>query len=156
MKQALIKVFCLFNVLLLAVITVACNDGENFRPAENKEIEEELHSFMKSYKEEWEDSLIDQHYSVMENYFVPNSQVYHMERRRHQDLISNKKVEKLEEFKNIEIETAEDDVYRFRADERITVDGSNEQTEDVEARRYTIERRSNDLRITSIEREDEM
>lgn len=155
MQRIMIKSIRLMAFLLMSLTIAACS-GEDYSTLDNSSKEEELLHFMESYKESWEESLDNQHYSIMENYFVPNSQVYHMERRLHQDLISEQTSESLIKFENIQIEATSDDVYRFQADEKIAVNRPDEQMETVESRKYTIEQRAEDLRITSIEREDEL
>lgn len=130
---------------------MACNEEEIWQDVQDEEISEELTLFMLDYKEAWEESLSTQSYSMMEEYFIGNSQVFHMERKQHQQLSGERKIERLKETSDVVIEVNQFDEYRVQWNETIEVDQISSVYEETRARRYYISESENVYKIIAIE-----
>lgn len=117
---------------------------------------EELMMFMETYKDAWEEALNAGTFSPAEPFFIPNSQVYHMERRQQQQISGNRQSERFLYAEDIEIKQNQDGDYQIGWKEFVEVNGSND-GEISRERRYTIsERGDGDFRIMAVERERDM
>lgn len=130
---------------------MACNEEEIWQDVQDEEISEELTLFMLDYKEAWEESLSTQSYSMMEYFFVGNSQVFHMERKQHQQLSGERKIERLKETSDVVIEVNQFDEFRVQWNETIQVDQISSVYEETRARRYYISESENVYKIIAIE-----
>lgn len=143
-------------VVVIMILGVACNQSEEeWVPVNEDETKESLVRFMEDYKEKWEESLIAGTFSPVEPYFIANSQVYHMERRQHQQISSRREVEQFMGYDNLVIQENNHEEYRFTWQESIMLTGTNEDIQIIRERSYTIaERKEGSYRIISVERED--
>lgn len=86
-----------FLIMLLPFMLLAgCGEEEEWKAAERSSAEEEA-EFIEGYLEAWEESLEYQNFSMAEPYFVINTHGYHTERRQHQQLVSSRIQENVEE-----------------------------------------------------------
>ncbi|MCR6106626.1 hypothetical protein HXA34_10055 [Salipaludibacillus agaradhaerens] len=141
--------------LVILMFLTACDEEEIWADLENKADKESLITFMYDYKEAWEESLESQSFSLMEPFFVGNSHVYHMERRQHQQLIGERKIERFDEALNIHVEQNQFEEYRVRWEEEVTVEQFESSFTELRQRQFYISEGSNGYRITAIERIEE-
>ncbi|WP_425335367.1 TcaA NTF2-like domain-containing protein [Salipaludibacillus daqingensis] len=142
--------------LIIISLLVACGEEETWQELNDENVEEELTLFMYEYKNGWEQSLSTQSFSIMEKFFVGNSQVFHMERKQHQQLTGERKVEMFIEATDINIEVNQFNEWRIYWNEVIEVDQVGTIHEETRARRYYISEGRNGYQITAIERSDEI
>lgn len=143
----------LFILLFLFIfVLVGCNEEENWEQAATEEMYDEILSFMEDYRTSWEESLRMQNFSMMERFFVPNSQVFHMQRRQHQTLSGERKVEVFTSYNNPMLEINEFGEYRWTWVEELKTEQIQTITEEEEIiRTYYLGRdRNNQLKITAI------
>ena len=140
-----------FLFLLIFVMT-GCGDNDNWIEAEEEF--EEVESFMLEYMEAWKGSIENQSFSVMEKYFVPNSTVYHMQRRQHQEMVSSRKKEEFIDSENETLEKNQYDEYKFTWKEHIKMYEGDSAEEQARTRSYYLSRLRGALKITVIERKD--
>ncbi|MGJ9381994.1 TcaA NTF2-like domain-containing protein [Salipaludibacillus sp. CF4.18] len=144
------KKVVMFSVLIFLLF--GCGEEEIWQPISDQDKEQELLQFMESYKDTWEESLEGQTYSLMETHFVPNTHVYHMERKQHQDLIAERRIESFVGFSNVIVEESEyDDEYRVQWTETIAIEKIGSSEEETRLRQYYISEGSSGYRITAIE-----
>ncbi|WP_078576824.1 TcaA NTF2-like domain-containing protein [Salipaludibacillus agaradhaerens] len=141
--------------LVILMFLTACDEEEIWADLENKADKESLIAFMYEYKEAWEESLESQSFSLMEPFFVGNSHVYHMERRQHQQLIGERKIERFDEALNIHVEQNQFEEYRVRWEEEVTVEQFESSFTELRQRQFYISEGSDGYRITAIERTEE-
>lgn len=143
-------------IVMFLVLLAGCEEDEIWQPMSEQEREQEIIYFVEDYKETWEESLASQTFSLMESYFVPNSHVYHMERRQHQQLTGQRSVESFENFSGVVVEENQYDEYRLRWQETILIENTGISEEQTRMRQYYISEGSAGYRITAIERADEI
>jgi hypothetical protein len=141
--------------LVIFIFLTACDEEEDWKQLEDQLDKESLIAFMYDYKETWEESLESQSFSLMEPFFVGNSHVYHMERRQHQQLIGERKVERFDEANNIHVESNQFEEFRVRWEEEVTVEQSESSFTELRQRQFYISEGSDGYRITAIERTEE-
>lgn len=140
-------------VLLSFFILLGCSEEVVWKKENNEDINNEVMEFMNEYSEDWEESLRIQNFSMMERFFVPNSQVFHMQRRQHQTLSAERKVEVFGGSEEVMLEVNEFGEYRWTWTERIQIQQGSNITEEERTRRYYISRdRNNNFKITAISR----
>ncbi|WP_416149757.1 hypothetical protein ACM26V_01810 [Salipaludibacillus sp. HK11] len=147
------KVFCLW--LIVIPLMIACDEEEVWKELEDENLTQELVKFMHDYKEVWEESLTEQSYSLMETFFVGNSQVFHMERKQHQQLMGERKIEKFQQANDILVETNQFDEFRVHWNETVEIEQLDSVLEETRDRRYYISEGNSGFRITAIERSDD-
>lgn len=152
-KRIMISLTVLFSMTLVS----ACNEVEDdWTIVNDDEKVSELVDFMTDYKAHWEESLQTGSFSSVEPYFVSNSQVYHMERRQHQEISSRREVERFIGYEDLNIKINSHGEYRISWKESVEVAGMSEQAKVNRNRSYTInERNDSSYRIISVEREDD-
>ncbi|ADH99593.1 TcaA NTF2-like domain-containing protein [Salisediminibacterium selenitireducens] len=142
----------------LAVMLLAACEGheDDWVPLSDDERENELMIFMEEYKDAWESAIDAGTFSPAEPFFIPNSQVYHMERRQQQQISGNRQSERFLYAEDIEIKQNQDGDYQISWIEFIETTGTEEE-EHSRARRYTIsDRGEGDFRIIAVERETDI
>lgn len=142
---------------LIVLLLMACSDHEDEWVAlHDAEREDELLTFMETYKDAWEEAINAGTFSPAEPFFIANSQVYHMERRQQQQISGDRQSERFLHAEDIEIKRNQDGDYRIAWKEFIEVTGSDE-GELSRERRYTLsDRGDGDFRIMAVERERDM
>ncbi|WP_157100936.1 TcaA NTF2-like domain-containing protein [Salisediminibacterium beveridgei] len=147
----------LFIAASAMVLISACNDDENdWSIVDDDEKSSELVEFLVDYKEQWENSLQAGTFSTVEPYFVSNSQVYHMERRQHQQISGRREVEQFLSYEDLSIQANSHGEYRITWKESVEISGTDEDRKINRTRSYTINERSDgSYRIISVEREDD-
>lgn len=138
--------------LTVLIFLTACNEEEDWLLIEDQTEKETLIAFMYDYKETWEESLESQSFSLMEPFFVGNSHVYHMERRQHQQLTSERKIERFKMASSIHVERNQFEEYRVRWEEEIIVEQLESSFTELRQRRFYISEGNDGYRITAIER----
>ncbi|SDY88799.1 hypothetical protein SAMN05421736_10493 [Evansella caseinilytica] len=150
MKPLKIMFIC-FTVILLA----ACEEEVEWTEVNNPQLHEEVLAFMELYMETWEESLSLQQFSLMERFFVPNSHVYHMQRRLHQQMIAERKQETLVAFTEVRLEENQYDEYRWSWTETVeTAQPGDVATTEEQKKSYYLSPAKDDYRITAIERRE--
>ncbi|MCD8510691.1 MAG: hypothetical protein LRY73_13015 [Bacillus sp. (in: Bacteria)] len=143
-----------FLLTVILVMLVGCGEEENWYTVEDEMKKMEVLTFMEEYRVSWEQSLRKQNYSTMEQFFVPNSQVFHMQRRQHQSLSGERKVEVLTGYENPILEVSDHGQYRWMWKELISIEQMGKVTQEQEEYRvyYIGWNRNKDLKITAISR----
>ncbi|UCZ54825.1 hypothetical protein LGQ02_08800 [Bacillus shivajii] len=139
--------------LLLFMIT-ACAEDENWYVVEDVQEREDVVEFLTDYNNMWTRSLEEHSFSMMEPFFVANSHVYHMQRRQHQQLLSERKVEEVVEVIDKEVEVSEAGEYKVTTNEEIQVRQVDQVEVQERARSYYVADSARGYRITLIERQD--
>jgi len=142
--------------LLFIFLLMACDEEEVWEELQDEEVTEEIILFMHDYKDAWQESLSTQTYSIMEAYFVGNSQIFHMERKQHQELTGARITEKLEEVSDILVEVNQFDEFRVYWSETVEIEQIESVYEETRARRYYMSEGRNGFQVTAIERSDEI
>lgn len=142
--------------MVMILFTMGCDEEDHWENVNDDETSQEIIELMEDYKLAWEESLSTQSYSIMESYFVGNSQVFHMERKQHQQLTGERKIERFLEADDIEIEVNQFDEYRVRWNETVEIDQLDSIYEETRARNYYLGEGRNGFRIIAIERSDEV
>ena len=135
---------------------MACDEEEIWQDIQDEGLSEEITLFMMDYKQAWEQSLSTQSYSIMEAYFVGNSQVFHMERKQHQQLTGERKIEKLQDVTDIRVKVNQFDEYRVEWNETVEIEQIALVHEETRSRRYYLSDGRNGFQITAIERSDDL
>ncbi|MBU9714642.1 TcaA NTF2-like domain-containing protein [Evansella tamaricis] len=147
-KKAAILILIFFSIVLNAC------DSEEWEEIEESNQYNIITTFMEGYYDSWEKSLENHTYSIMESYFIANSHVYHMQRRNHQQLITERKVESLLSFSEITLEKNEFGDLRITGTELIEVRQADEILMEERKRSYYLTEVNQGLRITKIERRE--
>ncbi|MBU9723899.1 MULTISPECIES: TcaA NTF2-like domain-containing protein [Bacillaceae] len=139
---------------ILFLLLTACNDEVEWKMLDDGAQLESISEFMMDYFEGWSESLTSS-FSIMENYFVPNSHVFHMQRRHHQQLISERKVEYFVEAIDPVVEYNDHEEFRLTWIETIEIHQGEETMKEERQRAYYISEGRQGYRITKIERLDD-
>ncbi|SDN36147.1 hypothetical protein [Alkalicoccus daliensis] len=147
MRKALI-------LLIAAFVLTACGEEGVWEEVDRAGAEEE-EEFILEYISAWEESLEVQSFSVLEPYYVLNTHGYHTERRQHQQLVSSRSVEALEELHSIYPEENEFGEERVRLEGVFSTTAGGESVEEEQTRYYYLMRKNDEWKIDAIGRENQ-
>ncbi|ADU30183.1 TcaA NTF2-like domain-containing protein [Evansella cellulosilytica] len=138
-------------ISFLFLFLVACNEEENWTTYQGNT--KEVETFIYTYLEEWGISLEQQNFSMLEQYFVANSHIYHMVRRQHQQTLTERKIETFITGEDQTIEINEHGELRWTWKETFFVDSLGSSDEIIRTRAYRLIPFNDSYKIIAIERE---
>lgn len=151
MRRDGVKNFIWLAAAVILIIT-GCDGDEEWQAVQDSVTEAELTDFLGDYKAAWEEALEQHSFSKMETFFIANSHVFHMERRQHQQLTAERKIERFQEVENVQVEDNQYGEYRVSWRESVEVDQSGSGEIETRDRAYYISEQQGRLAITAIER----
>ncbi|MDG5787547.1 hypothetical protein QA612_08570 [Evansella sp. AB-P1] len=138
-------------LIIILLFLIGCDEEPEWEIMNGEEFNN-IYQFMEEYMDSWHISLQMQNYSIMEQFFVPNTHVYHMQRRQHQQFSAERRVERLLFSENEKLEVNQFGERRWIWTEVMEIQRGTSVVEEARDRIYYLSPSGEDYKITTIER----
>lgn len=105
-------------IFTILIFMTGCNNVEELQPVSEPEVEE-MTDFIKQYREEVAKAFNQYNFSIVEDYFVPNTHYYHYQRKQIQQNRAQRIVEDVKDIDVVDVKKDQNNDYHIFTVEKV-------------------------------------